>query len=187
VSAEEDDGPQVSDAMVMAALRWLGGLRVQDLLAVWAGLSAGFRLALAQAWLVSNPEVLADRRAIGGREQVAAELAMDRPTDPLWSRLAGFMHRELMRATAWAFDLELAPGTRSRVIAPNLEALRLFVTEDLAIDENGHRHFAVGQTARALTMLMEHDGANWWIAGVGDGILTPGWPPTYQRLVTTED
>lgn len=187
IDAEDEDDAQPSSALVVAALTWLGSLRQQGLPAVWTGLSPDYRLALAQAWLVSNPAVLDNPLAFGGREKLAADLATDPPVHPLWSGLAGFAHQQLMRLTAWTFSLELAPDTHSRLVAPGLESLRLCVADDLAMDKVDRGAAASRQAARALTMILEHDGGAWRIAGIGGGVLNPGWPPHHQQLVGAED
>jgi hypothetical protein len=65
--------------------------------------------------------------------------------------------------------------------------VRLFYLPDLERDDTGNYVFAAGAIARALSILVTRTAAGWAVAGVGDGLLRPGWPPTYERIVQADD
>lgn len=69
-------------------------------------------------------------------------------------------------------------GKTVRVEAPAYEVVRLYVLEDLAVDERGERYLPPETSARALTLIVTaEEYGSWRMAGIG-AVLSPGWPPT---------
>lgn len=190
-SGWNDLNPDDSFAAVMEparrALEWVGALRSGDFSAVWAGLDSDFRLALVQGWIVRNPAVLRRPEASLGRDQLARDLSTEDPQHRLWPHCRRVLERELVGATAGVADHELAPGTRPRPMAPGLELIRLFPVDLLPRDAEGQPFFAAGQVVMSLSLITSHGQAGWVVAGIGEGVLRPGWPPEYQFLVRPED
>lgn len=65
--------------------------------------------------------------------------------------------------------------------------MRLFYLPDLDRDDHGNYVFAPGATARAVSVLVERTDSGWAVAGVGEWLLRPGWPPTYERVAQNDD
>ena len=69
-------------------------------------------------------------------------------------------------------------GITARVEAPAFEVVRLYVLEDLSVDEHGYRYLPPDASARALTLITLADNiGSWEMAGIGS-VMSPGWPPT---------
>ncbi len=69
-------------------------------------------------------------------------------------------------------------GETARVEAPAYEVVRLYMLEDLAVDEQGDRYLPPDASARALTLITTaEEYGSWRMAGIG-AVMSPGWPPT---------
>lgn len=82
---------------------------------------------------------------------------------------------------------ELGSGARPRPLAPGLELLRFFLLSETPRDEFGNYYFPPGSVARCFAVVMQQAEVDWLVAGVGNGILEPGWPPTFRRLAGPDD
>lgn len=159
--------------------------RVDD---VWPLMTAGFRLAMAQSWIVNNPAVMKHPSTVGlDRAEVARRLASASPRHDLFEHLARVSLREI-RGTWNDADMDdLLIGTRPRVLSATLELVRLFYRPDMSQDAEGNYYFAPDTYVRGASILVELIGGGWQVAGAGDALLEPGWPPTLRRVVNPED
>lgn len=170
------------------AMDWVQAAGRDQVDFVWSQMAADFRLAMTQAWLSRNAAAVSDPSAAGfDRDSLAARLSAPTPQHPLFQHLARVSLREIVNVFAGLDPDLLGAGTRPRPVGPNLELVRLFYLPDLDRDRDGNYVFAPGATARAVSVLVERTDSAWAVAGVGDGILHPGWPPTYETLVAPED
>jgi hypothetical protein len=182
---------EISQALtgpVHFALHWIQSVGHNQDEVVWEQMTPRFRLATVQAWLSMNPEALNDPSVgITTRGDLASELAQEKPTNALYRHLARVMLREI-KGTFGNLDVDqFGPGLRPRLMGPGLEVVRLFYLPDLDKDEAGNYVFAAGATARGAAVWVEREAEGWAVAGVGDGILQPGWPPIYERILRPED
>lgn len=169
------------------ALEWVRAVANADP-DVWHSMSADFRLAMAQGWLVHNPEAFRHPSAEGlDRDELAARLAAPTPRHELFEHVIRVSLRELAGMLG-GLDVELLqPGARPRPMGPDLELIRLLYLPDMQMDSSGNLGFAPGTWARGVSVLVQRAGAQWEIAGIGDGILRPGWPPTYDAFIKPAD
>jgi hypothetical protein len=171
-----------------AALRWYALVQAGDFGSAWAAMDADFRRALTQDWIGRNPAVMSDPTVTGDRDELAAELSVPAPTHPMWQHLSRVTERGVRGATTDLFaGRELGAGVRPRPMGVDLMLVRLMPLDELAVDENGMRVFAPGQMVLGLSLLMRRVDAEWQVAGVGDGLLRPGWPPVFERIVDPAD
>ena len=183
-----EDLAQVDSGPNQFALQWVQAVADNHAEDVWRQMTADYRLSLVQWWLTHNPEALNDPSAVSlDRDELAQCLAVEEPEHILFRHVARVSLREL-RNTFGGVDIsEIAPGTRPRPVGVELELVRLFYLPDLDRSDAGNYVFAAGTTARALSVLVNRTTAGWAVAGVGEGLLRPGWPPTYERIVQAGD
>lgn len=170
------------------ALQWVQAVADDRAEMVWPQMTPDFRLSLAQWWLVHNPEALNDPSAASlDRDELVPLLAAAKPEHILFRHLARVSLRELRNGFGGLDISKLGPGTRPRPIGPGLELVRLFYLPDLDKDDAGNYVFAAGAAARTVSVLVERRERGWAVAGVGESLLRPGWPPTYERVVQIGD
>ena len=180
--AQVDSGPN------QFALQWVQAVVGDSAGEVWRQMTPDYRLSLVQLWLTYNPYALNDpSAAFLDRDELAQCLATEEPEHVLFRHVARVSLRELRNSFGSVDISEIAPGTRPRPIGADLELVRLFYLPDLDRDEAGNHVFAAGATARALSVLVNRIAAGWAVAGVGEGLLRPGWPPTYECTVRADD
>jgi hypothetical protein len=147
-----------------------------------------FRLVMAQGWISRNPEALQHPTAASlDRDTLARELATERPTHLLWEHCRRVSLREITQACGGLERKDIRPGTRTRPIAPEFELVRLFPVDELNQDEAGQYYFAPGAVAHTLSVVLRHRESTWLVAGIGDFLGYPGWPPRFERVVEPED
>jgi hypothetical protein len=182
VAAQANLGPD------QTASEWLEAIRAQAPDWVWRLMDSEFRLVMAQRWITHNEEVLEHPTVSGlDRDTFARELSSEDPTHPLWPHCARVTLREITQACGGLENEDLAPGSRPRPIAPELELVRLFRVQDLDRDETGQYFFAPGAQAMALTVIVRHGESGWLVAGIGEYLYQPGWPPQSERVAQPED
>jgi hypothetical protein len=170
------------------ALRWIQAAGHDRTEAVWPHMTSDFRLAMAQGWLSFNPKALDHPSATTlGRDELARRMATETPRHELFPHLARVSLREIRNSYGDLDTDQLGPGMRPRPMGPDLELVRLFYLPDLDRDDAGNYVFAPEALARVASVLLRRTAPGWAVAGVGDGILHPGWPPTYERLVQAND
>ncbi len=170
------------------ALQWVDAVRQGDVNMVWEMADPQFRLGLVQMWIWHNREAVDQdiRREGISREELVNELAGASPRHPLWVHCARVSMRNISEASG-DLDRELGPGTRPRPIGPGLELVRLFPLDKLPVDEHGYRSFPPGMSVETLTLIMRFVDDQWMVAGLGDHLVQPGWPPTLERVSTGSD
>ena len=179
---EADSGPD------QFALQWVEAVIGDRAADVWRQMTPDYRLSLVQLWLTQNPEALDDPSAESlDRDELAQCLAAEEPQHDLFPHVLRVSVRELRRSFGGVDANELGPGTRPRPVALDLELVRLFHLPDLEKDDTGNYVFGAGDFARALSILVNRTAAEWAVAGVGEQLLRPGWPPTWERVVQTDD
>jgi hypothetical protein len=152
-------------APAVVATAWLTALTRHDWTTVWSTTDPNLRLALAQQWL--------DGLDRTGDNVTAWSLAAEVPHIGMWAPFAEQLFAQ------WS----LIPGTvgRLRVRGPSdRQALatgtRADVGRELCVVE-----VEAGPLDRPLTMRLRD---RWRIAGLGHGVLQPGWP---ARWIDLED
>jgi hypothetical protein len=172
----------------MFALEWIQAVGRDDAESVWPRLTPDFRLAMAQAWLSRNPAALKDPQAADlDRDSLVRALAASSPEHPLFRPLSRVSLREIRNSYDNLSTDQLGIASRPRPVGPDLELMRLFYLPDLDVDSNGNYSFAPGASARTANVILLRDGQAWVVAGVGDHLLRPGWPPVLERVVQPED
>lgn len=170
------------------ALVWVQAAGQDQIENVWPHMTPEFRLAMTQAWLTKNPRALDDpNAAASNRDELAAHLSEERPQHQLFAHLARVSLREIRNSYGRLDTDQLGPGLRPRPMGLDLELIRLFYLPDLDRDEAGDYVFAPGARARAANVLLQRAGQGWAVAGVGNGLLRPGWPPRWEQIVQPED
>jgi len=182
MAAEGTPGPD------QTAWAWLEAIRAQDPERLWRLMDPDFRLVNAQGWITMNPEALGHPTVARlDRDTFARELSLENPSHPLWPQFAKVMLREVTQACGGFEHKDLRIGSRPRLIAPELELVRLFPVDELDQDATGQYYFAPGASAVTLSVILRHRGAAWLVAGMGDSIGYPGWPPRFERVVQPDD
>jgi hypothetical protein len=175
----------------VAAMAWLQCLERDRFDLAWSTLTNDFRLLIVQDWIVQNPSVDDDPDRAGlDRDELAAELSVPVPTHPLWERgCAKVAERGLRSAsTEHLTPGEWSAGERQRPMGPNLELVRVFPNDSLTPDaETGALVFADGAWARVVSLLMLSVPGGWKVAGLGEWLPRPGWPPQYETIVGPTD
>jgi hypothetical protein len=170
------------------ALGWVGEVLSHHVEPAWAAISAEFRLALAQMWIYHNPGVLDDPRAGGlDRDGLAERLLDAQSGDELFVNMRAVEIRTIKQSFGEVRFDDLGTGVRPRPIGPSLELVRLLDRTDLATDENGYHYLLPGGSARAVRVIVTSIGEGWEVAGVGQHLLRPGWPPTHEQIVGPAD
>jgi hypothetical protein len=179
---------QENPAPDQTASEWLEAIRSQAPDRVWRLMDPEFRLVMAQRWITHNEEVLEHPTVSGlDRDAFARELTSEAPTHPLWIHCARVALREITQACGGLENEDLAPGSRPRPIAPEIELVRLFRLQDLDRDETGQYYFAPDAQAMALTVIVRQRESGWLVAGIGEYLYYPGWPPRSERVALPED
>ena len=188
VNLSPDAAFQVQYGPNPLALEWLKAAHREDIDAVWTSMTADFRLVCAQGWIMKNPQCLTHPTVAGlNREAFAAQLADTASKHPLFLHLARVTLREIRNA-AGNFDPEtLGIGTRPRPIGSNLELVRLLVLADLPRDDDGVHYWPPDTPAYGASVIMQHEASGWFVAGVGAGVMAPGWPPTLELEIDPGD
>ena len=170
------------------ALQWVQAVVDNQAEIVWPQMTPDFRLSLSQWWLIHNPEALNDPSAASvDRDELARILAAEKPEHILFRQLARVLLRELRKSFGGLDVSQLGPGTRPRPMGLDLELVRLFYLPDLDHDDDGNYVFAAGAAARAVSVLVERRDPGWAVAGIGEHLMRPGWPPAYERVVQSGD
>ena len=170
------------------ALQWIQSAGQDQTEMVWPHMTPDFRLAMTQGWLMHNPDAFGDPSAADlSRDELARILAAEKPEHNLFPHLARVSLREIRNSYGDLDTSQMGPGARPRPMGVGLELVRIFYLPDLDRDDEGNYVFAAGAVARAASVLVEQAGPAWLVAGVGEGLLRPGWPPTYERIVQIED
>lgn len=156
------------------AYAWMRAITHGDHEQAWALLDHNLRLAYAQAWILHTlgrdpDDVLAQR------------LAVDSSTEPAWTTFVR-LNGDYWRAAHKSWEL------RSWNSHYDCETLGSFARVALEIDppdDNG----GVGLGIDAATVVelppqhfVMHCSDVWRIAGIGQFLTIPGWPPTTQAL-----
>jgi hypothetical protein len=170
------------------ALQWIQATSHNQIEVVWPQMTRDFRLAMTQAWLSYNPAALQDPSVVGlTRDELASALAAESPDHALFRNLAQVSLREIRNAYGNMDTDQLVPGLHPRAMGMDLEVVRLFYLPDLDRDKVGDYIFAAGAVARSAPVWVRQTAPGWAVAGIGEGLLHPGWPPTYERMLRPED
>jgi hypothetical protein len=170
------------------AREWVEAIKAQRPDQVWRLMDPDFRLVMAQRWIIHNQEVLQDPTVLGlDRDTFAHELALERPTHPLWLHCGRVMLHEITQACGGLEQERLGIGVRPRPIALNLELVRLFPLDEVDRDEAGEYYFAAGAQVINLSVILRHRESRWLAAGLGEHLYHPGWPPQPEKVVLPED
>lgn len=82
---------------------------------------------------------------------------------------------------------QLATGSRPRSVGVDLELVRLFCVADLDVDDRGKPFFAPGAFASGVSVIVSRADGDRRVAGFGDSMLHPGWPPVWEKIINAED
>ena len=166
------------------AMDWIGLLLAGDMATAWERLDDEFRLAIVQGFIVRMQGLPPEQDL----DELANELAVERPDHRLWLRLRTSIHEELMNALPGIADEPLHAGQRPRPLAPDLELVRLFPESELQQDPaTGRLFFGQNQWARVYSVIMRQTSDGWRVGGIGEHLLSPGWPPTSHRIARFDD
>lgn len=166
-------------------LRWAKALDAGDDYA-WRALDRDLRLWLIQTWITVNPGVMSDPSVAGqGRDEFADLLARKRPEHPLFVHARRVSLRTLANALDGFLGDELTTGSRTRVVAPDIEAVRLFKASAMP-KVNGVRAFMPGAYVPVNVVFARMARGRWRIAGVGPQLPVPGWPPSVRPISNEE-
>lgn len=154
-------------------LEWLQAIFDDgDVAAAWRITDEPYRLARAQAWIMANadlPELLNE-----DRDEVATALADSYPSHPLWDTFAGFIVIRLRN------DLpDLASPAFRRVIERDEGMSAGEELEYVAVTGEHSADFELGETV-AVRLFVVRQAA--LVAGMGQYLPEPGWPPTQNEL-----
>lgn len=170
------------------AREWVGAVLADDVVPAWALLSEEFRLALAQMWIYHNPAVLADPRAGGlDRDRLAERLLRADPDDGLFVNMRMVEIRTIRQSLGGVLLDQLGTGSRPRLIDVDLELVHLFYLPDLDVDDRGQRVFKPGAFARSVSVVVAGSDGSRRVAGFGEHLLRPGWPPVHERIIGPAD
>lgn len=143
----------------------------QDMTEAWRLMTEDFRRVIVQVTLAPS------KRTSERLNRIVEDLSEPSPTRTdirEFFTAAGTILRNACTVPPGA----VGAGATTRVEAPTYEVVRLYVLEDLVVDDEGNHYLPHGESARALTLIVaaENDGS-WHLAGIGS-VMTPGWPPT---------
>lgn len=162
-------------------LRWVTALDAGDDYA-WRALDRDLRLWLVQTWITVNPGVMNEPSVDGmTSDEFAHVLARRRPDHPLFVHARRVSLRTLANALEGFTGDELTTGTRTRVVAPDIEAVRLFKASAMP-EIDGVRVFLPGATVPSRVVLARQVEGQWSIASVGPQLPKPGWPPSLIEI-----
>jgi len=157
------DAHYAATGPVAAALRWVALVLDGRLGAAWSGTSSLFRLALTRHWCWQHRAALA--REGHDPPLVAAALADEGPTHPLWPAFAR-SQRPPKPEGEGPTNRWMAAGP-SEPVGPDLEVVQLVSEETVGTDHN----------APPLTLLLRLSPTGWLVAGHGRTPVQAGWPP----------
>lgn len=159
---------------VAAALDWLRSIRQGNIRHAWQGLTGETRLALAQAWIISNANHpnLANR----SREEIAAELSVAKPVTRLSRAFLATQLSEFQRAFQ-AFDDETwGAAEKPRRYGLDYELVIFMATGgDVLV-------WQPEMQAQAVQLLLKRQLNRWYVAHFSPDLIVPGWPPSRQPL-----
>lgn len=154
----------------------------------WRLMDPDFRLIMAQLWIAHNEDVLRDPTVSGlDRDTFARELSLEHPAHPLWPHCARVTLREITRTFGGLERRDLEIGMRPRLVGADLELVWFFPLDELVRDEAGQHWFPPGAWAITLSVIMRRRESRWLVAGLGDFLGHPGWPPQFERVVQPDD
>lgn len=165
------------------AFGWYKAIYNYDVDAVWVAMSDDFRLAMVQGVVLNYPELVAEDENSDG---VVTDLLRGAHPE------AGAVRAGILKQIRNVYDevppADLAMGSRPRPIGPDLELVRLWHLDDVTEHPDGSFTLDPGNSARSVNVLVEGASRETWrVAGVGDSILRPGWPPQLQRMIDPGD
>lgn len=174
---DEAPGPEheahLSGAAVGLVLDWLTrAFDEDDLQAAWPLTDEPLRLALVQSWVMLESERtdIADE----DRDELAAELAAERPSHPLWPEFAEW---RLARWHSVFPGWVRSSGRRGVVSSPSLLGVSLEAVM-IAETDGTARPFDAGQPVVVQRFLVRHLSIGVRLAGIGGVLPIPGWPPS---------
>ena len=154
-------------------LEWVEGVLDDRVEEVWGAVGAEFRLCLAQMWV---------RGEEGERERLVERLLLGLEDDELFLGMRADVVRSIRDSFGdGPFD-DLGVGARPKPVGPELELVRVFHTAGLAVNGVGHHYLTPGSAARAIGVIVARTDDGWEVAGLGDHLLRPGWPPSRVRV-----
>lgn len=162
----------VDPISVRVTLDWFAALRRGDIATLWPLTDRDYRLALTQWWITANSGA-ESHPAAGGGGRDAVALRISDGDHPLSVHLFRVLARDLCASIADLEDLEVLTGEAARPIGLDLEAVALFVADDVPDGV-----FAPGAQARASTVAVRRLGDDRLVAGI-NCVAVPGWPPTF--------
>jgi hypothetical protein len=170
------------------AREWVGAVLADDVDRAWIMMSEELRLALAQMWIFHNPGVVLDPRVRGlDLDGLAERLLRADPNDGLFINMRAVEIRTIRQGLGVASLDQLGTGSRLRPIGVDLELVRLFLIADLDVDDRGNNFLAPGASAKGVSVIVSSAEGEREIAGVGDSLLHPGWPPVWEQIINPED
>jgi hypothetical protein len=169
---EELDAQYGDAGPVAAGTEWFSAiLEQQSLRAAWPKTDPVLRLVMVQAWIWANRWHPLLRGL--DRNELAAKLASEEPTHPLWSHFEAVQLREF-HETWEGFNLrDWGASSRPRPIAPDYEIV-------LWIETGGEvlRFEEATLVENAIILLMHSTPRGWIVAAAGSETPpVPGWPP----------
>lgn len=153
------------DGPIAGAFWWREDVFVQgDLATAWPKMDPDYRLSLVQEWMLSrgiqNPNL-------------ADAIAAETPEPSLWEPVA----TDLLATWRSIWPENVATwGTYGSTAIVELD-LEIVYFVDAPEGE-----YLVGPTASAMPVVMRFRDDRWRVAGLGTYRVTPGWPPTRERI-----
>ncbi|MFV8320320.1 hypothetical protein [Mycobacterium sp. 23] len=139
-------------------------VRDGDLRSVWGLVHESLRAQLAQQWVIDNRASI----SAGGfdESEVAAGLAADPPSHPLWVHFERVHVRGLRRvlpdSSCWGI------GAETRMVGPDLEALYVHDMRHLPADGL----WQPGAASLVYPLVFQRTGDQWQLAVIGPSELT---------------
>jgi len=162
------------DSAVASAFKWLNLVRQGAMDQVWRGIDQPTRLALVQSWIhanINHPELAGE-----DKESLAADLARAQPSHRLRDDFFATQLSEF-RDSYQDFD----PETWGAAETPRRFELDLELV--ILMETDGEPFFwEAGTHERGIGLILRRFINDWYIAGYGDRVLVPGWPPSAKTL-----
>lgn len=149
-------------------LDWVQDVLADRVDAAWAAISGEFRLCLLQMRVYGEPD----------RDEIVERVLIGLGDDHLRAAVIRSIRDSFGDGP---FD-DLGVGARPRPIGPGLELVRLFHTTGLSVNGVGHHYLTPGESARAIGVIVARTDDGWEVAGLGNNLLRPGWPPTRVKI-----